>query len=116
MIEDWRSKWFEGTDGATDKEFPFGWSQLNSDGHPRNWSIGSTTKNIPGIEDPTGEWAHGFPSIRKAQFETLNLPNTFQAVILDTPVASGSVHSPYKQSAGARLLRGALNVAYSVRT
>ena len=31
---------------------------------------------------------------------------------MDTPVASGSVHSPFKQVAGQRLARGALGVAY----
>jgi hypothetical protein len=56
----------------------------------------------------------GFPSIRLAEANTLALPSTFQAVILDTPVASGSVHSPYKQPVGARLARGALAVAYGM--
>ena len=37
-----------------------------------------------------------------------------QAVILDTPVASGSVHSPYKQPVGARLARAGLAVAYGM--
>ena len=37
-----------------------------------------------------------------------------QAVILDTPVASGSVHSPWKQPASARLARGGLAVAYGI--
>ena len=32
----------------------------------------------------------------------------------DTPVASGSVHSPWKQQVGARLARGALSVAYGM--
>lgn len=59
-----------------------------------------------------GQWEPGFPSIRLAQTNALSLPNTFQAVILDTPVASGSVHSPYKQPVGARLARGGLAVAY----
>jgi len=35
-------------------------------------------------------------------------------VILDTPVASGSVHSPYKQPVGQRMARGALAVAYGM--
>lgn len=35
-------------------------------------------------------------------------------VLQDTPVASGSVHSPWKQQVGARLARGALKVAYGM--
>ena len=31
----------------------------------------------------------GFTGIRYAQTNTLSLPKTFQAVIIDTPVASG---------------------------
>jgi hypothetical protein len=42
------------------------------------------------------------------------LPKTFQAVIIDTPVASGSIHSPFKQPAGRRLARGGLAVAYGM--
>ena len=52
--------------------------------------------------------------IRLAQSNTLSLSNTFQAVILDTPVASGSIHSPYKQPVGARLARGGLRLAYNM--
>ena len=28
MIEDWRLKWNEGTDGSTDPQFPFGFMQV----------------------------------------------------------------------------------------
>jgi hypothetical protein len=28
MIQDWRQKWYEGTGGLTDKQFPFGFVQL----------------------------------------------------------------------------------------
>jgi len=112
MISDWRSKWTEGTAGASDPAFPFGWSQLNSNGKATDWSKVTTTPVNATAGDPLGLWAQGFPSIRLAESTTLALPNTFQAVILDTPVASGSVHSPYKQPAGDRLLRGALGTAY----
>jgi sialate O-acetylesterase len=109
LIEDWRAKWSLHTDGATSVTFPFGWAQLNSDGN-------GTTYNNPPSAGKTygdyGEWAPGFPSLRLAQTNALTLPNTFQAVILDTPVASGSIHSPYKQPVGARLARLGLAVAY----
>jgi hypothetical protein len=66
----------------------------------------------PDASDPLGQWSAGFPSIRNAESQTLALANTFQAVIVDTPVASGSVHSPWKQQVGARMARGALKVGY----
>lgn len=114
MIEDWRAKWAEGTGGAT-AVFPFGWSQLNSDGGANVWAPGKTTPaSTSDPTDPLGAWSSGFPSIRLAESSTLATPNTFQAVIIDTPVASGSVHSPYKQPAGARLARGALATAYAI--
>ena len=61
-----------------------------------------------------GEWHSGFQSIRLAQSSTLALENTFQAVIIDTPVQSGSVHSPYKQPVGSRLARGGLAIGYGM--
>ena len=114
MINDWRSKWSAGTGGTTDAAFPFGWSQLNSNSRAQVWTLGGTTPlNSRDPADPLGKWAaHGFQAIRLAEDETLALPNTFQAVILDTPMADGSIHSPYKQAAGSRLARGALATAY----
>ena len=124
MIRGWRSIW-AATSGTTDPEFAFGFVQLNSVGHP--YDYGNTTYRNPprtGIpphptataDDPDGRWSGqpGYPSVRWAQAHALTLPNTFQAVSLDTPVFSGSVHSPYKQPVGARLARGALSVAYGV--
>jgi hypothetical protein len=89
-------------------------AQLNSNG-------GATTYANPGPSskdptDPLSQWNSGFPSIRNAESHTLSLPNTFQAIIIDTPVASGSVHSPWKQPAGSRLARGGLSVAYNMDT
>jgi hypothetical protein len=40
------------------------------------------------------------------------MPNTFMAVILDTPNPTGGVHSPFKQTVGSRLARAGLEVAY----
>ena len=87
---------------------------MNSVGGAQTWAPTGTTKAATSdpTADPLGQWNAGFPSIRNAETQTLALPNTFQAVIIDTPVASGSVHSPYKQPAGARLVRGALTTAY----
>ena len=137
MIEDWRQKWSNSTDGATDPVFPFGWVQLNSDGPygagyrnasspggilnpakpPQNCGQGCSPECNATCLGKFHEWAdygQGFTGIRYAQTNTLGLPKTFQAVIIDTPVASGSIHSPFKQPAGRRLARGGLAVAYGM--
>jgi sialate O-acetylesterase len=89
MIEDWRAKFHEHTDGAAAADFPFGWSQLNSVGVVGTYktTIFDTAAASHGEFD---EWRNGFPAIRLAESSTLSLANTFQAVIVDTPVASGS--------------------------
>eukprot|EP00937_MAST-01D_sp_MAST-1D-sp2_P002621 g2621.t1 len=110
MIRDWRSKFSKYTDGAAAAEFPFGWAQLNSNGGVNAYSDPPFTPG--GQWGDFDEWQPGFPSIRLAEAQALQLPGTFQAVIIDTPVASGSIHSPFKQPAGARLARGALALAY----
>lgn len=138
MVADWRRKWHNYTDGATDAEFPFGWAQINSDG---TYGAGYRNASSPGgILNPAqppsncgqgcapecnttclgafhewGDYLQGFTGIRYAQANALrSLPNTFQALIIDTPVASGSIHSPFKQPVGRRLARGALAVAYGM--
>lgn len=123
MIRDWRSKWRNYTDGATEEDFPFGWVQLNSDGPygagyrnasspgglfnpakpPANCGQGCAPEcntSCLGRYHEWGDYGQGFTSIRYAQTNTLSLPRTFQAVIIDTPVASGSIHSPFKQPSG----------------
>ena len=66
-----------------------------------------------GTDDPVGAWTLGFPSVRWAQTQSLStVPDSFQAVVLDTPSPSGAIHSCFKQPVGARLARGALAVAY----
>ena len=115
MITDWRAKWHQNTDGATAADFPFGWSQLNSVGQPKPYSVipFDPTCRGQGCQGELDEWRPGTQAIRLAQDATRSsLANVFQAVILDTPVASGSIHSCYKQPAGARLARRALAVAY----
>lgn len=111
MITDWRSKFHKYTDGASDPVFPFGWAQLNSDG-PSAGTYANPPEENATEYGPFGLFSPGFPSIRQAQEDTLFLPNTFEAVILDTPISSGSVHSPWKQPVGQRLARGGLAVSY----
>ena len=112
MVEDWRSQWSEGTENATDRAFPFGWGQLNSNGPAIVYN--TTSPAVPAIQDPEGKWNPGFTSIRLAEASVAEDPRTFMAVLLDTPVASGWIHSPFKQPAGDRLTRGALSVAYGI--
>ena len=164
MISDWRTKWSNATDGATDATFPFGWAQLNSCGA---YTSGYKNASSPGgLLNPAkppgncgkgcapecnttclgefhewGDYGQGFTGIRYAQTNTLSLPKTFQAVIIDTPVASGSIHSPFKQpgecaarlltqsclsqpltwycalrAVGRRLARGGLAIAYNMES
>jgi len=130
MIEDWRAKWHALTDNATARQFPFGWAQLNSDGTgrqdytnrtfnplhpPANCGRGcapACSSECLGRYHEWGDYGNGFTGLRYAQSAALRVRNTFQAVIIDTPVASGSIHSPFKQPVGRRLARGALAVAY----
>lgn len=109
LIRDWRAKWHKYTDGASDPSFPFGWAQLNSNGNQSSYTNPASAGAAFG---EFGEWKAGYPALRHAQSSTLSLPKTFQATILDTPVASGSVHSPYKQPVGSRLARQGLAIAY----
>ena len=133
LIHDWRAKWAKYTDGATADDFPFGWAQINTAGsgagdykNPVFNNMASTcghgctpTCNTTCLRD-FHEWAdynNGFTGIRYAQANTLRaVPNTFQAVIIDTPCpTTGSIHSPFKQPAGRRLARGGLAVAYGMK-
>ena len=124
MIRQWRSIW-AATSDTTRATFPFGFVQLDSVGTPSdygNWTYHNPPNVLPPPHrsvspgDPFGIWSGwpGFPSVRLAQVEALRLPNTFQAVSLDTPFFSGAIHSPYKQPVGARLALGALSVAYGL--
>ena len=134
MIGDWRSKWSKYTDGATAADFPFGWAQLNSCGGsgadykgeifnaakpPADCGHGCAPEcntTCLGEFHEWGDYGNGFTGIRYAQDNTLAaVANTFQAVIIDTPVASGSIHSPFKQPVGRRLARGGLDVAYGMK-
>ena len=116
MIQAWRSLWTKNTGGTTAPEFPFGWVQLNSNGAldgPRGNPDTPISPLHNGTEDPFGAWTPGFPSIRWAQTKSLAaVPNSFQAVVLDTPSPSGAIHSCHKQPVGSRLARGALATAY----
>lgn len=102
MIDDWRSKWFYGTDKLTDPEFPFGFVQLSS-------------------FYQKSKVADGFPVIRWAQTANygyapnLRERNVFMAVAMDLGNKSaiyGSIHPPDKQDVGFRLALAGRAVAY----
>ncbi|EOD38950.1 hypothetical protein EMIHUDRAFT_460424 [Emiliania huxleyi CCMP1516] len=109
-------------------------AQLNSDGTGRQ-DYTNRTFNPPhppancgrgcapacsGEYHEWGDYGNGFTGLRYAQSAALRVRNTFQAVIIDTPVASGSIHSPFKQpelhavdpiATGAVLRAGAVEIS-----
>lgn len=78
--------------------FPTNWSYDNPPAHPTEGDpLGawrpvqpSTCTTCPRGTPHRGQ-GDGFPSVRFAFTQSLALPNTFQAVVLDTPSAYGSV-------------------------
>ncbi|XP_043850145.1 sialate O-acetylesterase [Dromiciops gliroides] len=101
LIEDWRQAFHYGSQGQTQRLFPFGFVQL------------STT--VSKEED------YGFPRIRWHQTADLGcvpnvrMPNTFMAVAMDLcdrDSPFGSIHPRDKQTVAYRLHLGARAVAY----
>ncbi|XP_069470638.1 sialate O-acetylesterase isoform X1 [Ambystoma mexicanum] len=101
MIDDWRASFHEGSEGQTQKDFPFGFVQL------------STNVKTPICDN--------YPVIRWHQTDDFGyapnpkMPNTFMAVAMDlcdetSPFAS--IHPRDKQSVARRLSLGARAVAY----
>ncbi|CAH1799067.1 unnamed protein product [Owenia fusiformis] len=106
MIEDWRMKFHEATNGATDPYFPFGFVQLAA------WREG---KN----------YTHGFPDIRWHQTADVGyVPNyrmkkVFMAVAMDLPDDTSpysAIHPRDKQDVAQRLALSGLNIAYGKPT
>jgi sialate O-acetylesterase len=126
MIADWRSKWYEATQGRTDATFPFGFVQLNSIGN-------GTVYDNPADEGDDLSAAFGYAGLRWSQTASYGyvpnpaMPKVFMAVSEDTPDVPGpciggdgqrcpspgfNVHSRFKQPTAARLARAGLAVAY----
>lgn len=102
MIDDWRSKWYDGTNKLTSPMFPFGFVQLSSVYQSSN------------ADD-------GFPIIRWAQtanygyVPNIREKNVFMAVAMDLGNKSssyGSIHPPDKQDVGYRLALAGQAIAY----
>ncbi|XP_007950328.1 sialate O-acetylesterase [Orycteropus afer afer] len=101
LIEDWRQTFHYGSQGQTERFFPFGFVQLSS-------YLSKTSKN-------------DFPQIRWHQtadfgyVPNARMPNTFMAVAMDLCDRNspfGSIHPRDKQTVAYRLHLGARAVAY----
>lgn len=103
LIDDWRQKFYEGTEHQTDPSFPFGFVML-------------------GPYNPDYTVDIGFPEIRWHQTADYGvvpnprLKNTFMAIAMDTTdflSSIGPIHPRDKQDVAARLILGGLTVAYN---
>ncbi|XP_057623045.1 sialate O-acetylesterase [Chionomys nivalis] len=102
LIDDWRQTFHDGSQGQTERFFPFGFVQLSS------YTLMNTSD-------------YGFPEIRWHQtadfgfVPNLKMPNTFMAVAMDLcdrDSPFGSIHPRDKQTVAYRLHLGARAVAY----
>ncbi|XP_041513398.1 sialate O-acetylesterase [Microtus oregoni] len=102
LIDDWRQTFHHGSQGQTERFFPFGFVQLSS------YTLMNTSD-------------YGFPEIRWHQtadfgfVPNLKMPNTFMAVAMDLcdrDSPFGSIHPRDKQTVAYRLHLGARAVAY----
>uniref|UniRef100_UPI00325C346D Sialic acid acetylesterase n=1 Tax=Cavia porcellus TaxID=10141 RepID=UPI00325C346D len=103
LIEDWRQTFHSGSQGQTERVFPFGFVQLSSY---------LSTADDPPVGVPQIRWHQtadlGFVPNRR-------MPNTFMAVALDLCDRTspfGSIHPRDKQTVAYRLHLGARAVAY----
>lgn len=106
MIGDWRNKFYDGTNQATNQMFPFGFVQL------------APYRNDSSI-------IKGWPDIRWQQTADIGyVPNyilkkVFMAVAMDLPDFKspyGSVHPRDKQDVAKRLVIGGLAIGYGIET
>ena len=105
MISDWRAKWAEGTGGATDANFPFGFVQLAA------WVEGGATS----MKIAQTRW---FMTAGQNNVPNHLMPNVFMGTAFDLGDSKspfGSVHPRYKQEAASRLAAAGLAVAYGQR-
>ncbi|XP_033119616.1 sialate O-acetylesterase-like [Anneissia japonica] len=103
MIDDWRAKWYMGTGGLTNKQFPFGFVQLCTSNSVQPGLIG----NYPILRwHQTADYGY-VPNPR--------MENVFMAVSIDLPDPTSiyhPIHPRYKQDVGHRLALSARAVAY----
>ena len=88
LTQDWRTRWAQG-------DFPFAWVQLP------NFRKAQTAP----VEDS------GWPTVREAMLQALQLPNTGMAITIDVGEAN-NIHPKNKQAVGQRLAAWALAKVY----
>lgn len=102
LIDDWRQTFHIGSQGQTERFFPFGFVQLSS-----YLTDAALDERFPEIRwHQTADFGY-VPNIK--------MPNTFMAVTMDLGDREspfGSIHPRDKQTVAYRLLLGALAVAY----
>jgi sialate O-acetylesterase len=119
-IEAWRAAWHNTSDGETSAQFPFGFVQLASWGHP-----------TPDATKDPGSWS--WATVRAAQAAALESTNaSFMSVAIDLGAFEGGccggggggpvdkcdmyptlcIHPRWKSEVGRRLSLGARRVAY----
>ncbi|XP_026573812.1 sialate O-acetylesterase [Pseudonaja textilis] len=105
LIDDWRKAFHEGSDGQTNKQFPFGFVQLCTDQHVQ------ISGKFPRIRwHQTADYGY-VPNKR--------MSNTFMAVTIDlgdNESPYGSIHPRDKRTVAYRLHLGALAVAYGEKS
>ncbi|XP_026892609.2 sialate O-acetylesterase isoform X1 [Acinonyx jubatus] len=101
LIEDWRQAFHRGSQGQTERFFPFGFVQLSS------YLSATSDDKFPQIRwHQTADFGY-VPNVR--------MPNTFMAVAMDLCDRTspyGSIHPRDKQTVAYRLHLGARAVAY----
>ncbi|XP_058400902.1 sialate O-acetylesterase isoform X1 [Diceros bicornis minor] len=101
LIEDWRETFHRGSQGQTERFFPFGFVQLSS------YLSATSDDKFPQIRwHQTADFGY-VPNLR--------MPNTFMAVAMDLGDRNspfGSIHTRDKQTVAYRLHLGARAVAY----
>ena len=83
MIRDWRNKWHDGTAGATNASFPFGWVQLNA----CNRASWAESRTVPAHPVPT-DWQY-VPSLAPLLLCNRGKGNNFVCSIAATPGVTG---------------------------
>ncbi|XP_043532897.1 sialate O-acetylesterase isoform X1 [Chiloscyllium plagiosum] len=101
MIEDWRQVFHQGSGGATQIDFPFGFVQLSTYHHA--------------VPDDSFPWIRWHQTADFGYAPNPKMKRTFMAVAMDLGDEKspyGTIHPRYKQDVAYRLYLGARAVAY----
>ncbi len=101
LVNDWRNKWFIGTEGSTNSNFPFGFVQLANS---------NRTPAIGGLP-----WLRFHQTADFGYSPNPQLKNVFMASAIDlVDNYENPTHPRYKEDVGKRLSLGAFNLAYQI--